>query len=82
MGDDALPRLTSLKSRSHHSDLVPLEPVECQSADQARRRAGAAAAVHAGAVAFSRTGDPASGEFGEATVIATYGEVDVGMLGA
>ena len=29
---------------------------------------------------FSRTGDPATGEFGEAEVIAVYGAVDVGML--
>ena len=31
-------------------------------------------------VAFSRTGDPATGEFEEAQVIAVYGAVDVGRL--
>lgn len=29
----------------------------------------------AGAVAFSRTGDPATGEFGDATQIRKFGEV-------
>ena len=52
--------------RDEDGGLVPLEPVECQSADQAKRRASAAATVHAGAIAFSRTGDPGSGEFGDA----------------
>ncbi|MET4449174.1 hypothetical protein ABIB75_007486 [Bradyrhizobium sp. GM2.2] len=28
-----------------------------------------------GAVAFSRTGDPSSGDFGDATVIRKFGEV-------
>jgi len=30
---------------------------------------------HVGAVAFSRTGDPAIGEFGDAKVIRKFGEV-------
>ncbi len=67
--------------RNEEGDLVPLEPVEAQSSEAAKRRASAAAAKHAGAIAFSRTGDPNSGEFSDATVIATYGEVDKGMLG-
>jgi hypothetical protein len=30
---------------------------------------------HVGAVAFSRMGDPATGDFGDATVIRKFGEV-------
>jgi len=67
--------------RSEEGDLVPLEPVEAPSGEAARRRALAVAATNAGAVAFSRTGDPDSGEFGDAVILATYGEVDKNMLG-
>lgn len=62
-------------------DLVPLEPMEAPNGEAAKRRAQAAAAKHVGAVAFSRTGDPDTGEFGDAVILATYGEVDKGMLG-
>lgn len=37
-------------------------------------RAKSLAHKHAGAVAFSRTGDPATGELGDATVIVSVGE--------
>jgi hypothetical protein len=30
---------------------------------------------HIGAIAFSRTGDPATGNFGDATVIRKFGDV-------
>ncbi len=36
---------------------------------------------NAGAVAFSRTGDPNTGDFSDAVILATYGEVDRNMLG-
>ena len=50
---------------------------ECQSASGAVRRAEALARApgSVGAVAFSRTGDPLIGEFGDAQVIRTFGEV-------
>ena len=67
--------------RSEEGDLVPLEPVEAPSGEAARRRASVVAAKNAGAIAFSRTGDPDSGEFGDAVILATYGEVDKNMLG-
>jgi hypothetical protein len=35
---------------------------------------------HAGALAFSRTGDPATGEFPDAVVLAQFGEVDLDSL--
>ncbi len=55
--------------------------MEAPNGEGARRRAQAAAAKHGGAVAFSRTGDPNTGDFGDAVILATYGEVDHGMLG-
>ena len=66
--------------RDDDGNLAPLEAIEAPHADAARRRAQAAAAKHGGAIAFSRTGDPASGEFTDAVVVAVYGEVDAGML--
>ena len=67
--------------RSEDGDLVPLEPMEAPNGESARRRAQAAAAKHGGAIAFSRTGNPDTGDFGDAMILATYGEVDHGMLG-
>jgi hypothetical protein len=59
---------------------IPLEPAEAPNAESARQRAQRLAEVNAGAVAFSRTGDPASGEFADANIIAVFGTVDVGLL--
>ncbi|XFF02415.1 hypothetical protein ACQ3JU_1185 (plasmid) [Bradyrhizobium guangxiense] len=53
------------------------EPIECfnptavvMKAEALSRKEG-----HIGAVAFSRTGDPATGDFGDAKVIRKFGEV-------
>jgi hypothetical protein len=53
------------------------EPTECFNptavvlcAEALSRKPG-----HVGAVAFSRTGDPATGDFGDAKVIKKFGEV-------
>jgi hypothetical protein len=53
------------------------EPTECfnpvavvMRAEALSRREG-----HVGAVAFSRTGDPATGEFGDARVLKKFGDV-------
>jgi hypothetical protein len=35
---------------------------------------------HCGAVAFSRTGDPAIGEFDDAVILKTVGYVDDGLV--
>ena len=53
------------------------EAVECLSANAAVMRAEALSRKpgHAGALAFSRTGDPATGEFGDAKVIRRFGDV-------
>ncbi len=61
--------------RTDDGDLVAGEAQEKQTAtaalNEARRMAGKAA----GAVAFSRQGDPGTGEFEDAKVIQTFGEV-------
>ena len=46
-----------------------------------QRRARALALEHAGALMFSRTGDPATGEFQDAVILARFGEVDLDSLG-
>lgn len=50
---------------------------ECQSATTALRRAEmlSRAAGNIGAVAFSRTGDPMMGEFGDAKLLKAFGSV-------
>lgn len=55
----------------------PREAVECTSAAAAIARAEALSrtAGNVGAVAFSRSGDPMLGEFGDATVIRKFGDV-------
>jgi hypothetical protein len=53
------------------------EPTECFNPVAVVMRAEALSRKpgHVGAVAFSRTGDPATGEFGDAKVIKKFGEV-------
>jgi hypothetical protein len=57
--------------------LAPAEPVECFSPTAAVMRAEALSRKqgHVGAIAFSRTGDPATGDFGDAEVIRKFGDV-------
>ena len=56
---------------------------ECQSATSALRRAEilSRAAGSIGAVAFSRTGDPMIGEFGDAQVLRKFGNVPDDLSG-
>jgi hypothetical protein len=56
---------------------APGEPVECFNANAAVMRAEALSRKqgHVGAVAFSRTGDPATGVFSDAEVIRKFGDV-------
>ncbi len=53
------------------------EPAECLSANAAVMRAEALSRKpgHAGAIAFSRTGDPSSGDFSDARLIRKFGDV-------
>ncbi|MCB4767837.1 hypothetical protein LGR54_04410 [Ancylobacter sp. Lp-2] len=60
--------------RNEEGELVAEEAIEVQSATSAASKALVLSARKAGAVAFSRTGDPSQGEFEPAVVIARYGE--------
>jgi hypothetical protein len=53
------------------------EPTECFNPVAVVMRAEALSRKegHVGAVAFSRTGDPATGDFGDAKVIKKFGDV-------
>lgn len=55
--------------------LVADAPVMAQSADGAKRRAQHLAHTRAGVIAFSRTGDPATGDFDEAEVLFSSGSL-------
>jgi hypothetical protein len=57
--------------------IAPGEPVECFSPNPAVNRAEALSRKEGrvGAVAFSRTGDPATGDFSDAKVIQKFGDV-------
>ncbi len=61
--------------RNEEGDLVSGEAQDRQSAGAAESLARKLALTSAGAVAFSRTGEPATGEFEGAVVIRTFGEV-------
>ena len=63
-------------------DIIACEPKEARSSDQAIRMANTMAAMegHCGAIAFSRTGDPTLGDFEDAVILKTVGEVDSGAL--
>ncbi|MDA9542257.1 hypothetical protein ACM41_39810 [Bradyrhizobium sp. CCBAU 21362] len=58
-------------------DVAAGEATECFSANAAVMRAEALSRKpgHAGAVAFSRSGDPATGDFGDAKLIRKFGDV-------
>ena len=49
-------------------------PEQAPSAAAAKSRAAAAIGKYAGAIAFSRSGDPSLGDFEDAVVLARYGE--------
>ena len=66
--------------RDAQGDLKPGEGREVMSPVVAERRARALVLEHAGAVAFSRTGNPATGEFQDAMILAQFGEVDLDAL--
>jgi hypothetical protein len=72
----------AFKRSEDNGEVVACDPKEARSADQAIRMADSLAAEegHCGAIAFSRTGDPALGDFEDAVILKTVGEVDVGLL--
>ncbi len=61
--------------KDEQGDWITGEPIEAQQSYAARTTAEALAKQHGGAIAFSRTGDPQSGEFEDAVVIARFGVV-------
>jgi hypothetical protein len=71
-------------TRSEGGDIVACEPIEARSSSQAIRMADSLATGdgYCGAIAFSRTGDPALGEFEDAVILEAIGEVDSGLLSA
>ena len=66
--------------RTQEGDIYPGAAQVVISAHAARRRARMLADAHAGAIAFSRAGDLATGEFADAIVLARFGEVDLKTL--
>ena len=70
--------------RDDSGEMIAGNAEECQSAAVALRRAEAMSRVpgSTGAIAFSRTGDPMIGEFGDALLLRKFGNVprDLGGL--
>lgn len=60
---------------SSPSRLTPNEPKEVPSEAAARRMVERLRTMKAGVIAFSRTGDPETGDWDEAQVIASYGRI-------
>ncbi len=52
-----------------------LQPIVVASSGEAVRRAERVAKERGGAIAFSRTGDPEWGDFGDPLILARFGEV-------
>jgi hypothetical protein len=61
--------------RTSDGELLADEPIEVSDADRARRQAERVGRAKGGAVAFSRTGDPATGDYADGVVLATFGVV-------
>jgi len=61
-------------SRSDDGDIVAGAAHECSSPSGAIHAAKRFATNGIGAIAFSRTGDPATGEFSDAIVLQSFGE--------
>ena len=77
-------RLSKIHPPPVNACSTPASCIECQSSSAALRRAEvlSRAAGSIGAVAFSRTGDPMIGEFGDAQLLKKFGNVpdDLGGL--
>ncbi|MBN8957638.1 MAG: hypothetical protein J0H17_13875 [Rhizobiales bacterium] len=61
--------------RSKKGRMVPGAPVQAKDEPHAHRMARRLAETRGGALAFSRTGDLALGDFEDAVVLGTYGQV-------
>ena len=71
----------AFKRSEDGGDIIACDPKEARSSEQAIRMAGSLAAMqgHCGAIAFSRTGDPGLGDYEDAVILKTVGEVDSGL---
>jgi hypothetical protein len=63
--------------RNEEGILTADEAKEIPTATAAECQAQSIARMHAGAIAFSRTGDPSIGEFQDAVILAQFGDVDL-----
>lgn len=68
--------------RSAKGGLAARVPIQVQSREQAIRLADREATRYAGVIAFSRTGDPSTGDYGDAVILATLGHVPEEVLDA
>lgn len=62
-------------SQGRKGAVVADQPIQSQSADHATRMADRLSRTRVAAIAFSRTGDPATGEYDEAVILASFGEI-------
>jgi hypothetical protein len=76
--------MTAFRKSDENGEIVARDPQEAPSSEQAIRVAGSFAKIggHCGAITFSRTGDPALGDFDDAVILKTVGEVHAGLLSA
>lgn len=61
--------------KGRRQGLVADQPIEAQSAKAARRRAQRYADAGGAGLAFSRTGDPGLGNWQDAVILGSFGEV-------
>jgi hypothetical protein len=70
-------------TRDESGEMIAGNAEECQSASTALRRAEVMSRIPGsiGAIAFSRSGDPMIGEFGDAHLLRKFGNVPDDLLG-
>jgi hypothetical protein len=68
-------------SRTGEGDFLAEAAIEMRSAEQARETASRMLGGGRGAVAFSKTGDPATGEWEDAVILGRYGDVPDDITG-
>jgi len=61
--------------RDEAGELIAMDPLEAPTPSAAVARARLLAATKVGAVAFSRTGDPEMGDFADAVILFSVGDI-------
>ena len=61
--------------RDEAGEVVAIDPMEASTSSAAVARARSLAVTKTGAIAFSRTGDPELGDFADAVILFSHGEV-------